>query len=138
MNSELYDLRDGDPLWGPVKGAEFRTLQVHVCSVCRDVTNRMVLRGAKPSTYYSVCPNAAEEWHHMLREKMRLRNPHHPKTYREELEKEITEMLDATVRYRKGDLVGDPDLTQTRSVRVIRIDRYVDRKTGEIRECWYT
>ena len=130
----LHDLRENRHFVG--KEDEIRTLQVYECKICGAHTNRAIsIHGPYYQRYArSVCPNAAEDWHHALRRKLALRNPNHPAGYLRELDEEIASMRAAAAAHVKNDIQGKPDFSQIKAVSIVRIDRYHDSVSGEMRE----
>ena len=102
----LIDVRTELPS-GPTPGG-FWSLQIYCCWVCGAHTNKayavefIVNRGVK-----TLCNYRHEEWHELVAEKRRMLSRPHPKSYREEMEQEIQEIL--RHHHVKDDVVGDAD-----------------------------
>lgn len=110
----LYDIRDRN--YPNQRGDIFRSLQVFKCPLCDAVTNRVIMQGAHGYGVRAVCPNAGEGWHHLLEDKLKLQNPHHPGTYRAELQAEIDELKKTATVLAKNDILGEPDFSLISSV----------------------
>ncbi|MDE1970706.1 MAG: hypothetical protein KGI50_04000 [Patescibacteria group bacterium] len=117
---QLYDLRR--KTYPNQRGDSFRSLQVFLCPICAALTNKVVMGGYPGYGVRAVCPNSVEDWHHNLEDRVGLLHKFpHPKSYKEELQKEIDEMREAYKSLIKNDIVGNPDMnlmsavTNTRS-----------------------
>ncbi|MEO6536196.1 MAG: hypothetical protein ABIT47_00755 [Candidatus Paceibacterota bacterium] len=88
----------------------FRSKQVFRCPVCTSLTNNIEIRGGFKgwrASPFPICPHREQEWHVLLRVKIRLSDPAHPVSYRKELEVEIDSLrLNA-----KDDISGSADLS---------------------------
>lgn len=103
----LYDIRKHD--YPNKRGDHFRSLQVFECWVCNALTNEVVMGGSMGYGVRAVCPNSAECWHHELEAKIKLLDMPHPKSYKQELQKEIDELKQKHRSKVKNDLKGEPD-----------------------------
>lgn len=112
---KTFDIRKNDY---PKDMSIFRTLQIFECPICGALTNRV---------YYSqyriydgivtICPQADECWHHEIEAKKLLNKYPHPKSYKEELKKEIEGMKQSHKNQIKNDLTGNPDFSLKQCVR---------------------
>jgi hypothetical protein len=111
---KLYDLDKRDYL--NKRGDSFRSLQVSKCWVCGALSNYVIMGGYPGYGVRVICPNSSECWHHELEEKIEWLDNPHPKSYKDELQKEIDEMKKQHSEDIKNDLEGNPDMTLFRGV----------------------
>ena len=104
MKPRLYDVRKELPKLG----SGFRTKQVFRCENCGVRHNRAsYLDTMSGRGVLTPCPYAGKKWHELIAEKRRMLSRPHPKSYREEMEQEIQEILQH--HQVKDDVVGDAD-----------------------------
>lgn len=121
MSTILFDLRKED--YPKERGSVFRTLQIYECGICGSTTNKVCMGGWPGLGVRSICPNASQCWHHELEDKLNLTKAPHPKTYLEELTKEIEEIKTVNASSKINDVEGRADhiqksqVTNTRSYR---------------------
>lgn len=100
-------------------GTAFRSKQVAGCRTCGALTNAMVVRHRHlfyhqtAVEYVAQCPNALHIWHEQLRQKIAMRNPHHPRMYRTALEQEIRNLKKRASPNVRRDIVGKTDAKPT-------------------------
>ncbi len=104
MALRLYDVSKELPRLG----SEFRTKQVYRCDHCETRFNRAsYLDTISGRGVHTFCPYAGKKWHELVAEKRRMLLRPHPKSYREEMEQEIQEILKH--HHVKDDVVGNAD-----------------------------
>jgi hypothetical protein len=114
MEAKLFDIRKKN--YPNKRGDVFRSLQIFECWVCKATTNKVVMGGSPGYGIRAVCPNSSECWHHEIEEKIKLLDKPHPKSYAEELKKEVKEALEKHKEDIKNDIEGNPDPELKRSV----------------------
>jgi hypothetical protein len=113
-STKLCDINEGDH--PSQRGDEFRSRQVFVCPVCASRNNRVVMGGFHGCRVCSACPNMHVPWHRQLARMVRWSKKPHPKSYREELGREIETMRRQHQPDVRHDLEGDPDEADVREV----------------------
>lgn len=76
----LYDLSTGN--YPRAKGSSFRTKQIFRCYVCTATTNEVFVNGWWGEGVCTLCPHAAQVWHHRLIEYLQAFGRAHPLTGR--------------------------------------------------------
>ncbi len=114
----LYDLRKDN--YPSKRGDTFRSLQVFECWVCKAVTNEIIMGGSMGYGVRAVCPNGSKCWHHELEDKVKLLAKPHPKSYKDELTKDIENDRNRYQNRIKNDILGNPDLSLKEEVTNVR------------------
>jgi hypothetical protein len=110
---KLYDLDKGD--YPKKRGSVFRSIQVFECDICGALTNKVIIGGFYPDYGIKVvCPNSTKCWHHELEIMIRWLSKPHPRSYKDELSREIKEEREKHRSEIKNDLEGNPDMSLPR------------------------
>jgi len=106
---ELIDLRINPPKYP----GKYRCLQVYQCRVCGWMTNGFNMDWAGlPS---QDCPYLRKDWLYELERKVVHAKLPHPKSYAEELQKEIEAERSIHSKEITSDIVGNPDFSQKKN-----------------------
>lgn len=107
---KLYDIQKKK--FPATRCYRFRTLQVFKCRVCGALTNEAMRGGRFGASIVCECPNSSEPWHYDLAAKVEWLGKPHPKSYKAELESEISEDRAANATKVKNNVVGAADVSQ--------------------------
>ena len=105
---KLYDLREKN--YPNKRGDTFRSLQVFECPVCKALSNKVIIGGSHGYGVRVICPHSSKCWHHELQEKKEWLDKPHPRSYKDELRKEIAEMKTNVPDDIKNDVKGNPEI----------------------------
>lgn len=102
----LYDMEDPDFPTDTI--GDLRTMQIFKCPVCRALTNKRTL-GCNRVYGRTYCPHSSECWHHVLENMIDVANKPQPKSYKQEMLRDIEVFRTKYVDRITNDLVGSPD-----------------------------
>ncbi|MDP3734932.1 MAG: hypothetical protein Q8R39_00715 [bacterium] len=120
METQIYTIstRPYPPYPGNGEDVSYRVDEIFECTVCAVQTN--AARSAFRCDITVKCPHGGKEWHKKLAKKVKWIGKPHPRSYRDELQKEIDdERRDHADETNQHDIVG-LETTEIKTVRKLK------------------